>query len=58
MFKRNENFKRIPYKKKILGLIFDHFPQSNLSQFNKIVINNVKLKGLGSKNVSVKIKMT
>ena len=33
-------------KQKLLGLNFYHSPQSNLLQFNKIVIGNFKLKGL------------
>ena len=41
-------------KQKLLGLIFDHSPQSNLSQFNKIVISNLKLEGLGPEKVLIK----
>ena len=38
-------------KQKLLGLIFDRSPQSNLSQFNEKVVSNFKLKGLGPKKI-------
>ena len=41
-------------KQKFLGLIFDCSPQSNLSQFNKIVISKLKLKGLETEKVTIK----
>ena len=41
-------------KQKLLGLTFDHSPQSNLSQFNTIAISNLKLKGLGLEKVPIK----
>ena len=41
-------------KQKLLGLIFDRSPHSNLSQFNKIVISNLKLNGLGPEKVLIK----
>ena len=41
-------------KQKLLSLIFDHSPQSYLSQFNERVIRNLKLKRLGPENVPIK----
>ena len=41
-------------KEKALRLDFLPFPQSNLSQFNKIVISNLKLKGFGPEKVPIK----
>ena len=52
--KEKEKFQKNTLIQKLLGLIFHHFPQSNLLQFNKIVINNLKHKGLGPEKVSIK----
>ena len=41
-------------KAKAPRLIFYHSLQSNLSQFNKIVISNLKLKGFGPEKVPIK----
>ena len=41
-------------KQKLIDLIFDLSPQSNLSQLNKKVIWNFKLKGLGPEKVPIK----
>ena len=52
--KRKRKVLKHTLKQKLLGIIFDRFLQSNLSQFNEIVISNLKLKGLGPKKVSIK----
>ena len=41
-------------KAKAPRLIFQCSPQSHLSQFNKIVIKNLKFKGLGPEKVLIK----
>ena len=46
--------KKITLKKKLIGFIFDRSPRSNLSQFNKIVIKNFKLKWLEPEKVTIK----
>ena len=52
--RRSRNKRKNTLKKKLIGLIFYRSPQSNLSQFNKIVIKNFKLKGLGPEKVPIK----
>ena len=49
-----EKFKKNTLKQKLLGFIFYRSPQSNLSQLNKIVINNLKHKGFGLENIPIK----
>ena len=41
-------------KQKLPGLIFYHSFQSNLSQFNEIVISNLQIKGLRPEKVAIK----
>ena len=41
-------------KQKLLGLIFDHSPQSNLSQINKNVISNLKILKLRPEKTLIK----
>ena len=52
--KRKRKVLKHTLKQKLLCFIFFYSPQSNLSQFNEIVISNLKLKGLGSEKVLIK----
>ena len=57
MIKGKKGKRKVPknnLKQKLLGLIFYRSPQSIYSQFNKIVISNLKLKGLGLAKVPIK----
>ena len=42
--KKKEEERKNTLKQKLLRLIFDPSPQSNLSQFNEIVISNLNSK--------------
>ena len=52
--KKKEEERKNTLKQKLLDLIFNCSPQSNLSQFNKTIIRNFKLKGLEPKKVPIK----
>ena len=57
MIKGKKGKRKVPknnLKQKLLGLIFYRSPHSNLSQFNKTVIRNFILKGLGLEKVLIK----
>jgi len=49
--KRKRKVLKHTLKKKLLRFIFFCSPQSNLSQFNEIMISNFKLKGLEPEKV-------
>ena len=53
-YKRKIKVLKHTLKQKLLGLSFDYSPESNLSQFNKIVISNLKLRGLEPEKVPIK----
>ena len=52
--KKKKEERKNTLKQKLLDLIFNCSPQSNLSQFNKTIIRNFKLKGLEPKKVPIK----
>ena len=52
--KEKKKARKNTLKQKLLGLIFYRSPQSNLLQFNKMVISNLKLKEFGPKKVTIK----
>ena len=51
--KTKKEVRKNTLNQKLLDLIFYRSPQSNLSQFNKTMIRNFKLKGLGPEKVSI-----
>ena len=56
--KRKKSLKENTSKQKLLGLIFDHSPQSNLSQTNKNAISNIKIQRSRPENALIKKKLT